>query len=126
MPSPFKGKIGEVDLKKLLKAKDILAKLITDVNDFKAEGKPRKDRKRFAALFKKARSDFPVLKKVVSQVDDITKGLDKPIKDIERSQIHAFDRIKYYLLYYLLYESKVLDLCIERAKFNEEAAKKRG
>jgi hypothetical protein len=124
--SAFKGKVGTVPLKKLLKAKAQLSKLITQVQGFTALGKPRKDRKKFAALFKKTKSDFPPLKKVITQVNFITKGLDTNIKDIERTQVHAFDRVKYYVLYYLLHQSKVLDLCIERAKFNEDAAKKRG
>jgi hypothetical protein len=126
VPSAFKGKIGSVPLKKLLKAKEEVSKLITQVENFKPEAKPRNDRKRFAALFKKTRRDFPAFKQLTAQVDKITKGLDKPIKEIERRQVHAFDRIKYNVLRYLLYQSKVLDLCIEREKFNEEAAKKRG
>lgn len=126
VPSAFKGKVGTVPLKKLLKAKVALSDLITKVDAFKAEGKPRKDRKRFAAMFKKTKSVFPALKKVITQVDRITKGLDIPLKDVERQQVHAFDRVKLYVLYYLLHQSKVLDLCIERARFNEDAAKKRG
>ena len=123
VPSAFKGKVGKVPLKKLLKAKKELTKLITLVDAFAAKGKPRKDRKAFAALFKKTKSDFPALKKVIAQVDVITKGLDTNIKDIERQQVHAFDRVKYYTLYYLLHQSQVLDLCIKRATFNEDAAK---
>jgi len=126
VPSAFRGKVGGVSLKKLLTAKAVLSDLITQVQGFTADGKPRKDRKRFAALFKKAKTTFPPLKKVITQVDAITKGLDKNIKDIEKRQVNAFDRVKYFVLYYLLHQSKVLDLCIERAKFNEEAAKKRG
>ena len=68
----------------------------------------------------------PVLKKIITQVDFITKGLDMPIQDIERQQRYAFDRIKVYLLYYLVHQRKVLDLCIKRSTFNEGVAKKGG
>lgn len=127
VPSAFKGKVGSTPLKKLLKAREELSKLITKVEQFKAEGKGRKDRKLFLALFKKTKSDFPVFKPYTAFVEKIGKGVDNPsVKDNYKEQIYAFDRIKLYLLRSLLYQSKVLDLCIEREKFNEEAAKKRG
>lgn len=125
VPAAFRGKVGSTKLKKLTKAKVNLDKLIKDVAKFRAVGVGRLDRKRFAGLFKKTKSDFPVLKKFLKQSEEVSKGLDQPrYKDNDKTQVASMERVQSYLLHYLVHQSKVLDLCIERAKFNEKVNKK--
>lgn len=125
VPSMFKGKIGSTDLKKLRKAQVTLEKLIKDVVKFVAVGQSRVDRKKFASLFKKAKSDMPVLKKFLVQMEQVSKGLDQPrFKGNSKTQVDSMDRTRRYLLHYLLHQRAVLDLCIKRAEFNQQVGKK--
>ncbi|MEE2887642.1 MAG: hypothetical protein VX951_09450 [Planctomycetota bacterium] len=122
--SLFKGKVGSTDLKKLRKTRSAIDKLIKDVVKFSAVGQSRIDRKKFAALFKKAKPHLPMTKKFLAQVDQLSKALDQPrFKGNDRTQMASMDRVRRYLLHYLLHQNQVLDACIKRAEFNAQAVK---
>lgn len=118
--SAFRGKVGQVKLAQLKQTKADVEKLISALQTFQCKGQPRTDRKEFAALFKDVYREFPSLKKAVALSEDVNKGLDAPYKDIEKQQSEAYKRFVRYILYYLVHQEKVIDLCIARLEANEK------
>jgi len=123
VPSGFKGKIASQKLKKLKTGKKNLSQLIRQLESFSPLGRGRVDRKKFTKMFGRVKSDFPVLKKLHKFVDGMMKRVDQPnVKDNDKTQRRAWRRSKTFLLYYLVHQGKVVDLCIERAEANAKAA----
>ncbi len=123
VPSAFNGKLGNASLKKLHKLKDGLPALMQKIDSFQIKGEPRKDRKAFAAILKEGNFAFPHFKKLNAHVELISKGLDQRHQGIGKKQNYAFERIRRYLLIYLVNQSRALDACIERAEANKKGAK---
>ena len=108
--------------------REALAQCLTEMEAFEPKGRAKKSGEAFDKILKKPAKKFPALKGVVevrqALFDDLNRG-GPQYKGYEEAVTHQFLLFKDRTVYLLQYQLRVLDMCIERAEFNEQVGEKK-
>lgn len=129
IPSIRVKKKSPVDakLKHMRPLREELLELQTALEAFEPEGRASDSLKRLAAIVKKPSKKLPPLKDMLELLETVEKGLVKAgsgYQDFEEKQDHHIRVFRDRSIYLVRHAVRVLDLCIARAEFNENAAGK--
>lgn len=128
-PVKLKPSVGEASLKDLLKAREAIATVLAAMAEFEPGGsKTRKDIKAYSKLLTPATRYLPPLKSAQKAFEAVMKKALKGEVWIghEEREVAVIKRFMQHHGYYLQHQKRLLDLCVERAEFNEKAQAAKG
>lgn len=114
---------GEAKLKDLKALRDEMKAALLALQEWEPQGRASKAYDSLEKLMKKPGKKLPALKDMLELLETVQKGLTKSgsgFVSYESNQTHQFHVFKDRSVYLLQHQTKVLDLCVERAEFNEK------
>jgi hypothetical protein len=113
----------EAALKDLAATHAALAEVLAELETFEPVDRPAKSQKALEKLLAKPKKTLPPLGDMLELLEDVLKGLTKAgagFQNYEERMDHQLRVFRDRSIYLLRYQLRVLDLCIERAEFNEQ------